>query len=65
MPKRYQRSTIAAKCCVKIPLPVMNPTSWYAANLTNTMVDANKTLQTFFDGCAAAGPNACAFYAPE
>ncbi|KAJ7278916.1 Alpha/Beta hydrolase protein [Mycena rebaudengoi] len=43
---------------------VMNPTSWYAANLTNTMVDADKTLQTFFDGCAAAGPNACAFYAP-
>jgi hypothetical protein len=28
------------------------------------MVDADKSLQTFFDGCAAAGPEACPFYAP-
>ncbi|KAJ7219644.1 TAP-like protein-domain-containing protein [Mycena rebaudengoi] len=33
-------------------------------NLTSSMVDADKSLQTFFDGCAAAGPEACPFYAP-
>jgi hypothetical protein len=27
--------------------------------------DTDKTLQTFFDGCVAAGPSACAFYAPS
>ncbi|KAJ7262471.1 TAP-like protein-domain-containing protein [Mycena rebaudengoi] len=43
---------------------VMDADEWFAANLTSSMVDADKSLQTFFDGCAAAGPEACAFYAP-
>lgn len=30
----------------------------------NNLIDAGKALQTFFDGCFAAGPNGCAFYAP-
>ncbi|KAJ7908214.1 TAP-like protein-domain-containing protein [Mycena leptocephala] len=38
--------------------------AWYTANLTDSMLDTDKTLQTFFDGCVAAGPDACAFYAP-
>jgi hypothetical protein len=28
------------------------------------VTDADKALQTFFDGCAAAGPDLCAFYKP-
>jgi hypothetical protein len=27
-------------------------------------LDTDKALQAFFDGCAAAGPEACAFHAP-
>ncbi|KAK0218509.1 hypothetical protein EDD85DRAFT_990159 [Armillaria nabsnona] len=27
-------------------------------------VDADKDMQSFFDGCVAAGPDRCAFYAP-
>ncbi|KAJ7852546.1 Alpha/Beta hydrolase protein [Mycena leptocephala] len=36
---------------------------WYTANLTSEGVDTDKDLQTFIDGCAAAGPDACAFSA--
>ncbi|KAJ7259781.1 alpha/beta-hydrolase [Mycena rebaudengoi] len=43
---------------------VLDPDSWYSANLTTSMLDADKALQSFFDGCAAAGPEACAFHAP-
>jgi hypothetical protein len=28
------------------------------------VTDTDKALQTFFDGCAAAGPDLCAFYKP-
>ncbi|KAJ7289728.1 hypothetical protein C8J57DRAFT_1046680 [Mycena rebaudengoi] len=36
-----------------------------ARALCNIMVtDTDKALQTFFDGCAAAGPDLCAFYKP-
>jgi hypothetical protein len=28
------------------------------------MEDTDATLQNFFDGCAASGPDGCAFYAP-
>lgn len=31
---------------------------------SNNLQDIDKTMQTFFDGCAAAGPDDCAFYAP-
>ncbi|KAJ7649361.1 hypothetical protein DFH06DRAFT_1134981 [Mycena polygramma] len=32
------------------------------ANLTIEATDTDKALQSFFDGCAAAGPDLCAFY---
>ena len=32
--------------------------------LTN-LVDTEKTLSTFFEGCVDAGPDRCPFYAPE
>ncbi|KAJ6602330.1 Alpha/Beta hydrolase protein [Mycena sp. CBHHK59/15] len=44
---------------------VMDWEAWYSANMTISMEDTNKALQTFFDGCAAAGPDDCAFYAPS
>ncbi|KAJ7019491.1 TAP-like protein-domain-containing protein [Mycena alexandri] len=43
---------------------IMDWEAWYSANLTGSMMDTDKTLQTFFDGCVAAGPDGCAFYAP-
>ncbi|KAJ7731072.1 TAP-like protein-domain-containing protein [Mycena metata] len=48
---------------------VMPMDTWYSAvhiaNLTREAADTDKALQTFFDGCAAAGPEACAFSAPS
>ncbi|KAJ7751892.1 Alpha/Beta hydrolase protein [Mycena maculata] len=34
------------------------------ANLTIEATETDKVLQSFFDGCAAAGPDLCAFYEP-
>lgn len=31
---------------------------------SKNLQDIDKTMQTFFDGCAAAGPDDCPFYAP-
>ncbi|KAJ7111239.1 TAP-like protein-domain-containing protein [Mycena epipterygia] len=42
---------------------VFDMDAYYTANLTNQMLDTDKALQTFFDSCAAAGPDNCAFYA--
>ncbi|KAF8175077.1 Alpha/Beta hydrolase protein [Mycena galopus ATCC 62051] len=44
---------------------VMPMDTWYSANLTREAADTDKALQAFFDGCAAAGPEACAFSAPS
>ncbi|CAA7269867.1 unnamed protein product [Cyclocybe aegerita] len=38
---------------------------YYATDRINDIVDADKTLQTFFDACAAAGPDSCAFHSPQ
>ncbi|CAK5279768.1 unnamed protein product [Mycena citricolor] len=43
---------------------VLDGEAWYSANLTEAMTDTDKTLQAFYDGCVAAGPAACDFYAP-
>ncbi|KAJ6562149.1 Alpha/Beta hydrolase protein [Mycena capillaripes] len=43
---------------------VMDGDAWHTANFTGSLTDTDKTLQSFFDGCAAAGPDGCAFYAP-
>ncbi|KAJ6548180.1 Alpha/Beta hydrolase protein [Mycena vulgaris] len=42
---------------------VLDMEAWFTANLTREMVDTDKALQTFIDGCADAGPDACAFHA--
>ncbi|KAJ7088372.1 Alpha/Beta hydrolase protein [Mycena belliarum] len=42
---------------------VLDADAWFNANLTIEATDTDKVLQTFFDGCAAAGPDLCAFYA--
>ncbi|KAJ7882484.1 hypothetical protein B0H13DRAFT_1629451, partial [Mycena leptocephala] len=38
--------------------------AYILANLTIEATDTDKALQAFFDGCAAAGPDLCAFYKP-
>ncbi|KAF7367704.1 AB hydrolase-1 domain-containing protein [Mycena sanguinolenta] len=43
---------------------VLDPEAWFSANLTIEATDTDKALLTFFDGCAAAGPDLCAFYRP-
>ncbi|KAJ6604895.1 Alpha/Beta hydrolase protein [Mycena sp. CBHHK59/15] len=43
---------------------VVDMEAYYSANMTNGMLDTDKTWQTFFDGCAAAGPDKCAFLRP-
>ncbi|KAJ6500919.1 TAP-like protein-domain-containing protein [Mycena sanguinolenta] len=42
---------------------VLDMEAWYTGNMTRETVDTDKALQTFIDGCAAAGPDACAFHA--
>ncbi|KAI3617990.1 alpha beta hydrolase fold family [Moniliophthora roreri] len=37
--------------------------SYFRNDLGNQIVDSDKAMQTFFDGCHAAGPEACPFYA--
>ncbi|KAJ7773944.1 TAP-like protein-domain-containing protein [Mycena metata] len=44
---------------------VLDMDAWYSANLTTEEVDTDKALQAFTDGCFAAGPDNCAFYAPS
>ncbi|KAK0436830.1 Alpha/Beta hydrolase protein, partial [Desarmillaria tabescens] len=43
---------------------VLDMDGWYSNDWRNELVDTDKVMQSFFDGCAAAGPDACAFYAP-
>ncbi|KAJ7649384.1 Alpha/Beta hydrolase protein [Mycena polygramma] len=43
---------------------VVDADAWFNTNLTIEATDADKALQSFFDGCAAAGPDLCAFYEP-
>ncbi|SJL16597.1 uncharacterized protein ARMOST_20123 [Armillaria ostoyae] len=42
---------------------VLDVDGYYSGDWRNQVVDAEKDLQYFFDGCVAAGPDACAFYA--
>ncbi|KAF7318121.1 AB hydrolase-1 domain-containing protein [Mycena chlorophos] len=43
---------------------VVDSEDWHAADWTHVFVDANRAWQSFADGCVAAGPSRCAFYAP-
>ncbi|PBK86199.1 hypothetical protein ARMGADRAFT_1017465 [Armillaria gallica] len=42
---------------------VVDVNAYYSGDWRNSIVDADKVMQSFFDGCVAAGPDACAFYA--
>ncbi|KAK0202251.1 TAP-like protein-domain-containing protein [Desarmillaria ectypa] len=37
---------------------------YYNGDWRNNFVDTDKVMQSIFDACVAAGPDACAFYAP-
>ncbi|KAJ7799196.1 TAP-like protein-domain-containing protein [Mycena olivaceomarginata] len=43
---------------------VLDMEAWYGSNLTIEMSNSDDALQSFFDGCSAAGPGGCAFSAP-
>ncbi|KAK0187556.1 Alpha/Beta hydrolase protein [Armillaria mellea] len=42
---------------------VMDMDGYYSGDWRNEVLDTEKDMQSFFDGCMAAGPDACAFYA--
>ncbi|KAK0202247.1 TAP-like protein-domain-containing protein [Desarmillaria ectypa] len=42
---------------------VLDMDGYYSGDLRNELADTDKDMQSFFDGCVAAGPDACAFYA--
>ncbi len=41
----------------------MSDILFFPGDWRNKIADADKAMQSFFDGCVAAGPDACAFYA--
>ncbi|KAK0215411.1 TAP-like protein-domain-containing protein [Armillaria fumosa] len=42
---------------------VLDADGYYSGDWRNQVSDTEKDMQSFFDGCVAAGPDACAFYA--
>ncbi|KAK0457508.1 TAP-like protein-domain-containing protein [Desarmillaria tabescens] len=42
---------------------VLDVDGYYSGDWRNQVADVEKDMQSFFDGCVAAGPDACAFYA--
>ncbi|KAG9219624.1 hypothetical protein CCMSSC00406_0006054 [Pleurotus cornucopiae] len=44
---------------------VVDSENYFATLWSNNLLDTDKTLQTFFDGCFEAGPIACPFYEPS
>ncbi|KAF8900304.1 TAP-like protein-domain-containing protein, partial [Mucidula mucida] len=44
---------------------VCDSEDYYATLWSKNLVDSEKTLQGFFDGCYEAGPQRCSFYAPS
>ncbi|KAJ7019489.1 TAP-like protein-domain-containing protein [Mycena alexandri] len=57
-------SFLGAMFAAMFPASVVDANAWLNANLTIAATDTDAALQTFFDGCAAAGPDLCAFYKP-
>ncbi|KAJ7209103.1 TAP-like protein-domain-containing protein, partial [Mycena rebaudengoi] len=43
---------------------VADSTDYYEQEWANSLVDTDKVWQSFYDGCVAAGPDGCPFYAP-
>ncbi|KAK0202233.1 Alpha/Beta hydrolase protein [Desarmillaria ectypa] len=42
---------------------VLDVDGYYSGDWRNEVADTEKDMQSFFDGCVAAGPESCAFYA--
>ncbi|KAK0445894.1 TAP-like protein-domain-containing protein [Armillaria borealis] len=42
---------------------VLDMDGYYSGDWRNEVLDTEKDMQSFFDGCVAAGPDACEFYA--
>ncbi|KAJ7806551.1 TAP-like protein-domain-containing protein [Mycena olivaceomarginata] len=43
---------------------VADSENYFATEWNNNLIDTDKAWMAFVDGCVAAGPNGCAFYAP-
>ncbi|KAJ7799978.1 TAP-like protein-domain-containing protein [Mycena olivaceomarginata] len=43
---------------------VVDSENYFATEWNNNLMDTDKAWMAFVDGCVAAGPNGCAFYAP-
>ncbi|KAJ7589836.1 hypothetical protein C8J56DRAFT_1163632 [Mycena floridula] len=57
-PDKVKRMVLDGK-----PIRVLDMEAWFTTDISRLALDIDKDLQTFFDGCYKAGPNACAFYA--
>ncbi|KAF8816530.1 hypothetical protein BYT27DRAFT_7077074 [Phlegmacium glaucopus] len=44
---------------------VLDSENYFAALWSNNLLDTDKTMQSFYTGCADAGPDRCAFWAPS
>ncbi|TFK65951.1 hypothetical protein BDN72DRAFT_173099 [Pluteus cervinus] len=44
---------------------VMDAEDYFSTLWSNNLIDAHKTMQSFYDGCYEAGPEGCPFYAPS
>ncbi|KAJ7755225.1 TAP-like protein-domain-containing protein [Mycena metata] len=43
---------------------VVDSENYFAVEWSNNLIDTDKTWMTFVNGCVAAGPKGCAFFAP-
>jgi hypothetical protein len=50
---------------MSIVLNFMYSTTFYIALWSNNLLDTDKTMESFYTGCADAGPDRCAFWAPS
>ncbi|KAF7308918.1 Abhydrolase-4 domain-containing protein [Mycena kentingensis (nom. inval.)] len=44
---------------------IVDADDYFATKWVNNLLDSDKALQAFADGCVSAGPNDCAFYSPS
>ncbi|KAF8959383.1 TAP-like protein-domain-containing protein [Flammula alnicola] len=43
---------------------VVDSENYYATSWSNNLLDTDKVMDSFYTGCAEAGPDSCAFWAP-
>ena len=55
----------ASKFNVRCQLHFIHFTLFYIALWSNNLLDTEKTMESFYTGCADAGPDRCAFWAPS